>query len=302
MNDYTNYKSQPDYIGFSGKTHFNNQLNQEGSYITVNEKDSMLIDDVETKYKAIVRIYNNEYSESKEERIVLFDKRYDIDKGSLVNFLDEDYLVYTHRDKDNPFMDTVKMCICNETLNAKGWEKTIPCRVEGESYGVKIIANNEFRQNVDTKVAVTVQDNDFTRKIQPNTRFIFNRSEHGVYEIGDITVYVRGLITFICRKSEYRQEDDLENNIAFNGIVKEETDSQTYAISGQEEIKKGKSYIYTITPENENVTWEVSDTTSAEIKTENGQCTLTPLKREDYIVLTAKIDGVIVDTKDIYLL
>lgn len=302
MNDYTNYKSQPNYEQISGNIHYNNQLSQEGSFIKVDGNEFIDIDNKQIKYKAIVRAHGNEYNENKEERIVLFDKSFNINSGSLIEYLDEPYLVFTHRDKDNPFMDSVKMFLCNETLNWKGLGTPEPCIVEGESYGVKIVSSNDLREGVDTKVKISVQDNVRTRTITPNTRFIFNHSKYGIYEVGDVTVYKKGILTFTCKKSDYREEDDLENNIAFNEGVDIPTELPTiYAIIGEENVRKGKEYLYTLSPKEENIEWSISDDTVVTMRIDDDKnCILCILKSDDYITLNASLDGKIVASKDLF--
>lgn len=304
MNDYTNYKSQPNYEQISGNIHYNNQLSQEGSFIKVDGNEFIDIDNKQIKYKAIVRAHGNEYNENKEERIVLFDKSFNINSGSLIEYLDEPYLVFTHRDKDNPFMDSVKMFLCNETLNWKGLDTPEPCIVEGESYGVKIVSSNDLREGVDTKVKISVQDNVRTRTITPNTRFIFNHSKYGIYEVGDVTVYKKGILTFTCKKSDYREEDDLENNIAFNEGVDIPTELPTiYAIIGEENVRKGKEYLYTLSPKQENIEWSISDDTVATMRIDDDKnCILCILKSDDYITLNVSLDGKIVASKDLFTL
>ncbi len=153
---------------------------------------------------------------------------------------------------------------CGQELCFSFTKNPIPCIAQGESYGVKITGGTEFNTQVDTKVKVTVQNNEETRKIKPDHRFIFNHSEYGVYKIGDVTVYNHGLLVFTCQKDEYMQQhDDLENNIAFNGDIKPPIDDQvkTYSIKGcpNDEMIMGKTETFTLEPPTDGVTWVINN-------------------------------------------
>lgn len=149
-----------------------------------------------------------------------------------------------------------------------------------------------------------MQDNVRTRTITPNTRFIFNHSKYGIYEVGDVTVYKKGILTFTCKKSDYREEDDLENNIAFNEGVDIPTELPTiYAIIGEENVRKGKEYLYTLSPKEENIEWSISDDTVVTMRIDDDKnCILCILKSDDYITLNVSLDGKIVASKDLFTL
>lgn len=221
-------------------------------------------------------------------------------EGDLINCDDKCYLIDEF--EDNLISPYAKATLCNETINSKGFESPQPCIVEGESYGVKIVSSNDLREGVDTKVKITVPNNIIMRQISPNNRYIFNNSKYGIYEVGDITVYNKGKLILTCKKSDYREEDDLENNIAFNEGVDIPTElPTTYAIIGEENVRKGKEYLYTLSPKEENIEWSISDDTVATMRIDDDKnCILCILKSDDYITLNASLDGKIIASKDLF--
>lgn len=149
---------------------------------------------------------------------------------------------------------------CNQKIKLNE-DIIIPCIAEGESYGVKLTASNDFITDADTKIKVTVQRNPITESIPLNTRFILGFSEHGVYKISDIIVYNEGMLTYICKKDNFREGyDDLSTGIAYNGdlpSVDEPTIPIEYIISGADSIRKGQTETYTIS--NSDGIWEIED-------------------------------------------
>lgn len=185
-----------------------------------------------------------------------------VDVGSYLIYDDGIYLVNGfNKDYINPKASATE---CEQELCFSFIGNPIPCIAQGESYGVKITGGTEFNTQVDTKVKITIQSNEETRKIKPDHRFIFNHSEYGVYKIGDVTVYNHGLLVFTCQKDEYMpQHDDLENNIAFNGDIKPPIDDQikTYSIKGcsNDEMIMGKTETFTLEPPTDGVTWKINN-------------------------------------------
>lgn len=144
----------------------------------------------------------------------------------------------------------------------------IPCTATNSGYGVKLNNTTEFTIGSMSNIKIKVQSNEITRKIKPNRRFIFNHSEHGIYEIKDIEVYNTGILLFTCDKSLYRpQYDDLENNVADSTHgsedIKPPIDDQvkTYSIKGcpNDEMVLGKTETFTLEPPTDGVTWVINN-------------------------------------------
>ncbi|WP_195966744.1 hypothetical protein [Clostridium sp. 1001283B150210_160208_E6] len=200
---------------------------------------------------------------------------------------------------------------CEQELSFSFTKNPIPCIAEGESYGVKITGGTEFNAQVDTKVKVTVQDNAETRKLKPDHRFIFNNSEYGIYKIGDITVYNNGLLTFTCQKDQYQKGyDDLENNIAYNGVIPDEPTEEpkpvTYKIIGcdSDNMVINTTEIFTLEPQNNNVEWKLNEEyevgVAEIISTNDSSCTVKCLKADNVFELKALIDNEEVGSRVIF--
>lgn len=140
-----------------------------------------------------------------------------------------------------------KATYCNQVLKlADG--TPIPCVAQGESYGVKMTATNDVVLETDTKVKLIIGDILLVRTIHPDFRMIFGNSAQGIYRVGDVTMYKKGLIEFTCKKDKYMQGlDDLENNIAWQPDY--DYGNQVNAnrsIEGTEKMLVGKECVYVL--------------------------------------------------------
>lgn len=232
-----------------------------------------------------------------------------IDVGSYLIYDDGVYLVDGfNKDYINPKCMATE---CNQLLSFSFTKNPIYCIAEGESYGVKITGGTEFNAQVDTKVKVTVQDNEETRKLKPDHRFIFNHSEYGIYKIGDITVYKSGLLTLTCQKDQYQKGyDDLENNIAYNGVIPDEPTEEpkpvAYKILGcdSDNMVINTAEIFTLEPQNNNVEWKLNEEyevgVAEIISTNDSSCTVKCLKADNVFELKALIDNEEVGSRVIF--
>ena len=203
----------------------------------------------------------------------VFEKRFHLLPNTVVQIgqyikVEEEYFII--REVENNLVSpyaTVKYC--NQVIKFPNGV-TLPCVAEGESYGVKMTATNEVILDTDAKVKLTIGDIPLGRTINPDFRVIFGHSKQGIYRVGDMTLYQKGLILLTCKKDKYMEGlDDLENNIAWQpdynyddkAVAQTEID---YDITGTREILAGKEYEYVLTPnalcsfaiDNQNVTVE----------------------------------------------
>lgn len=252
----------------------------------------------------------NPLNENKEDRQLNVVTEAIINKGSYVKFNNKMYLVISEIANHISHLKT-RVRYCNQLLSFPFTKNPIYCIAEGESYGVKITGGTEFNAQVDTKVKVTVQDNEETRKLKPDHRFIFNHSEYGIYKIGDITVYKSGLLTLTCQKDQYQKGyDDLENNIAYNGVIPDEPTEEskpvTYNIIGcdSDNMVINTTEIFTLEPKNNNVEWKLNEEYEvgvAEIVSKgDSDCTVKCLKADNVFELKALIDNEEVGSRVIF--
>lgn len=260
----------------------------------------------------IILNHLNDMNIDKEDRGLNLPLDVNIKKGSYVidNYLKKIYLVMSEVD-NHYYYKTCTLRECGQELSFSFTHNPIPCIAEGESYGVKITGGTEFNAQVDTKVKVTIPDNVETRKLKPDHRFIFNHSEYGIYKIGDVTVYKNGLLILTCQKDQYQKGyDDLENNIAYNGIIPDEPTEEpkpvTYNIIGcdSDNMVINTTEIFKLEPSNNNVEWKLNEEYEvgvAEIvATNDSSCTVKCLKADNVFELKALIDNEEVESRVIF--
>jgi hypothetical protein len=245
MKDFSNYKKhvQIDMKDYSGKFHFNEQLKQEGTDIEINEKSSQTIDNVDTVIRAIVRNHGNEYNESKEERSVMIDKKYDYKTGDYVEYLGDIYLTNTFVDKDNPFFNTAKTTRCNYILK---W------MIDGVLYEMPAIVTNNTKYTLGIKnltsgfteadgmFGAIVGYNDIAKNIPLGKRFIVNGQAWEATQLDHSSV-PNVLAILLGETSKVSENDNLELEIAdfyqhkytitLNSTSKSVVEGGTYQIS-----------------------------------------------------------------------
>lgn len=247
-----------------------------------------------------VRVVNTDKPNEK-KLYILPDKNIDI--GSYIEFENKTFLVLGI--EYNLLSPYVKVKECNQIIHMPNGVN-IYAIVEGESYGVKLIGSSDYFSEADTKVKVTVGDNEINRKtLVLDSRFCFGNSEHGIYKNADISVYQKGLLVNICKKDKYLKGlDDISTGIMYQGntdnlpdIPQEPTG---YEIVGESTIKINQEYTYEINPNNNDAIFsliEYIEGTAKIINQSNGSCTIKATK-DEIITLNCEVDGSIV-SKDI---
>ena len=279
MDRYTGYdKPKNRRIHYLNRI-FNEQLRQYGKDI--------IIDDI--SHRGVIENNQNPYSENKEDRILKVKLDTELKCGSYVILDNEHYLVITDIDKYEVSKDC-KMRKCRSSLKWKDENNVTHefyCTLSKDSYGSKSLANNEMLTFGDSKGKIFVQDNEFTRKIKTNWRFIMNGSETDIYKVIDISrATTTGLIEIVAQKDIKKAEDDIESSIAFNNFNEVSNESK-YIIQGSENVKVGKTESYIITP-HLDVDWRVDNSNVAEIiSTKNGMCTILGKIKDEIVTLSA---------------
>lgn len=249
-----------------------------------------------------VRVVNTDKPEKK-KLYILPDKNIDI--GSYIKFEDKTFLVLGI--EYNLLSPYVKVKECNQIIHMPN-DINIHAIVEGESYGVKLIGSSDYFSEADTKVKVTVGDNEVNRKyLVLDSRFCFGNSEHGIYKNADISVYQKGLLVNICKKDKYSKGlDDLNTGVMYQGNTENLPDipeePTNYEIIGQDTIKINNEYTHTISPSNNNAMFsltEYTEGTAEIINQNNGECVIKAIKSDEVITLSASINEKVVATMDI---
>lgn len=249
-----------------------------------------------------VRVVNTDKPTEK-KLYILPDKN--IDTGSYIKFENKTFLVLGI--EYNLLSPYVKVKECNQIIHMPN-DINIHAIVEGESYGVKLIGSSDYFSEADTKVKVTVGDNEVNRKyLVLDSRFCFGNSEHGIYKNADISVYQKGLLVNICKKDKYLKGlDDLNTGVMYQGntenlpnIPQEPTN---YEIVGQDTIKINNEYTYSLSPSNTNAIFsliEYTEGTAKIVSQNNGSCVIKAIKSDEVITLSASVGEKVVATIDI---
>lgn len=172
MKDYSNYYNKyvhKEYKLKQAQTLFNKQLEHEGQTIKLQG----------TNIEAIVRNHGNPTNEYKEERYVITNKNINIEKGNIVNYLNEDYLINTDIDRDNPIYNTCKMrksTLQLSFLNSKGDICTYPVIEESATKYSDGISDNGKTKLADNQRVMLIPLTDDTRDFKVGKRFLFDKT------------------------------------------------------------------------------------------------------------------------------
>lgn len=172
--------------------------------------------------RGILLNHLNDMSTSKDQRGLNVELTTPINVGSYIKDIGEDktYLVMSNIDNHYSYK-TCTISHCNQTLNWKGLDKSIPCVSEDTAYNDKGEINLDYFSMVDGKLACYVPVNEKTNQIKQNMRFIFNHDERMIFEVISIkNVTTPNIYKIVMKKVEYFEgKDDLVNNIAYNDDI-----------------------------------------------------------------------------------
>ena len=233
----------------------------------------------------------------------VFEKRLHLLPNTVVQIgqyirVEEEYFIIKEVENNlaSPYA-TVKYC--NQAINFPNGV-TLPCIAEGESYGVKMTATNDVILDTDAKVKLTIGDTPLGRTINPDFRVIFGHSKQGIYIVGDMTLYQKGLILLTCKKDKYMEGlDDLENNIAWQPDYDYENQANTNrSIEGSEKMLVGKEHVYVLDT-NEICDFAVDNENIEIVTLDMYTITLKCDKPNEIFKLQALINGKVVAEKTI---
>lgn len=216
MKDYNNYyPSLKNKLVNDGTILFHKQLESSPE-----AKDSF-VDGVAVK--ALVFDHTNPLNEYKDDEKYICDLNVNIHPGSVVIIDGENYLVVT-KIKNNTITKYCKVSPCNNTLtylNSVGFPITIPCiiptAISETNDGITI---NKYITVLSDVISVIVPDNDDTKKITENMRFIFNSDK--VYKVTNHDVLSQPNLRKLVMSADVINDsiDNKELNIAdyYNNI------------------------------------------------------------------------------------
>lgn len=221
--------------------------------------------DMDESYHLGTYIDNNLGEKEIDTRIVNVDNSVDekkiylrpntvLNKGSYIKYEEDIYLI---REFEKNLLSPMCKCIrCNQEIMLKGWDKPLPCYITNSSYGSKgEVFNNEYLGDFDARAVIQIGINKYVSDIIEGTRFIFNHSKFDTFETTKKnTTYNSkngiGYAELTCKYVKNVQEDDLENNIAYNYYLENnsETQGEIVTLEGGEDdrILLNSTMTYTI--------------------------------------------------------
>lgn len=190
---------------------------------------------------------------------------------------------------------------CNQWFKLHKDQEPILCYSNSTSYGNKGIIDVDSFNLLDSKTKIYVKKTDITKDIVLGTRIMFNNKY--VYRITECDdVVFTGCYIIVAQRDETLVMDDFENNVAYNEDYKipakpnNPVQPNKVEIKGQDEIKIGREVEFTT---DVDVVWSIDDPTSVDIVNQTDRSIKLKGLKDNWITLTATINGVIVGTKDI---
>ena len=283
MEKYGGYDKPKNRRVHYGNKIFKEKLRQYGKDITIDR----------TPCIGIIENNQNPYSDNKEDRVLQVGLNTELNRGSYIGYDNSFYLVITGIDKYDVSKDC-KIRKCNQMLKwvtNDGRVIEYPCIISNDAYGSKMNTNNDHLSDIDTKAKIEVQYNSDTREIGRNHRFLFNNSKYDIFKSLDVNTSIKeGILTIITKKDTYRQEDDLENNIAYNKIENHNEEDVLYGIIGDDFIKVDTVKEYVINP-HKSVEWEVDSEVAEICSCGDNSCEVLAKVRDEVFVLSAWSDN-----------
>lgn len=179
MKNYNDYRSPVhDKLYWSACKIFNRQLNVEG-------KD-VLVDGVPVR--ALIQTHTNPYNELKEDRKFLCNLDVNINRGSIVNYNNKNWLVFSEV-KDNKVYKYTKIlqCFHSININKNGVLLEVPCVIDSN---VRLYSmgqdENKYISTVDDEIIVYVSNNPDTQTIKEDQVYKIGRRNYEVISIQDV--------------------------------------------------------------------------------------------------------------------
>ena len=266
MKDFTEYnKSSNDTMKRSGIKIFNKQL--QGL-----ESQDIIIDGINEK--GIILNHLNDMNIDVEDRGLNVSLDSSLRYGSYVEVPSLNKMFLAISDVDyHYFYKNCRIRWCNQTINRINWDSPVYCYATNSSYGDKGVIQSDTLNEIDGKILFYMQDNKKTSEINLDERYIFDNDKRQVYKVVKTETVTNGgtghVRKIVMAKSEANYEkDDFDNNIAYNGIVKDtehkdlDTSNQFNIIStnGNMNIKKYNTNTFKIVDSNNKETndkWDI---------------------------------------------
>lgn len=203
----------------------NNKIKEFDNYIknTPNRFEVLIDSNVEKYLIALQDVtLNNKYGD---EKYVVTYNETPMNVGSIFSCMNIDWIVIEEENNSIPDHQTFKIRPCNYTLkhlNSNNKLISTPCiATNATMYSLGVEENKEVKMP-DGKLSIQIPYNDDTKEITRDKRFIFHKFPYQVtfldYAQVDNKNHI-GLIGLILQETEKLDQDDIVNQIAYNGEI-----------------------------------------------------------------------------------
>lgn len=214
---YLNNEKINDINVRKGKKIFKKQLKGlEGKNISINGIES----------RGIIYNHLNDMNTDNEDRGLNVPLDTEIKWGEYVYIEGVPFIVMSDID-NHYYYKGCRVRKCSRTIMLKGWDKPLPCYITNSSYGSKgEVFNNKYLGDFDARAIIIVGIDDKTKDIIEGTRFIIKHSKFNIYEVTKKSTAYHDYVELTCKYVKNVQEDDLENNIAYNYYLENNSETQ----------------------------------------------------------------------------
>lgn len=230
----------------------------------------------------VIIIEENSLNRKPDTKIIITKPDENINVGDLITW-DSKYWLCIETDLNKLVYTKGVIGYCSNTISFQDstlTKQTIPCIIEDKNSQTSDgLDETKHLILADDMILVTISNNDVTKQISLNQRFIFNNSEYEVYKVTDIKSLVRpGLLLIIMKKDQYQASvDNLEENIA------DYVEPSTSEIVGSSTINLNQQQTYTI---DIDVSWSLSNSNASIVSQNSRSITLKGVTMGS-IILTA---------------
>ena len=209
-----------------------------------------------------------------------------VSSGAYLKF-DDDFWIVRSLNKSR-LSPVAELYYCNQRINFPNLKEAVPCYANSTTFGTKGVTDTDKFYELDSKTRLYIQDNEITKQLKLGYRFMFNH--RAVYEITEIesTIY-NGLLIITSKLVQLCEMDDLENNLAYNGVPLqpeiENTPPTPLQIVGEEVVKRRSVHRYQVIGAT-NGRWELDNPSLADLVViDNGTVELQFKAKSDWLEL-----------------
>lgn len=223
--------------------------------IQVNRKTGL--DKAITTMVDIGNVSNND-QKTFDEKYVKFAYDEDVTIGTYLKWKNKNWIIAFEEEMSYDIYQNYVMKWCNNTFRYKnkGVIHELPIYVTNLTLYSDGMADSKYTSTEDGKRNILMADNDFTRDIIVDSRIMLtNKTVYRVTHINNFTM--PGIRNLTVVQTVLRDEDDLENNIAWNENQEEEIVTNELSILGDDTVMVGSTKTYKSSKPDKNHSFKI---------------------------------------------